>query len=318
MISDMPTYAIQLLIFVVLCPLIVILIEILNRKLSRVRLKNERRRRKAFWSIGYLQGDHPLKWNPSLAKTIGPKDVLDDMYIIADPFLFEYKEQRYLFYEAMKDEAEKAYIECAKYSDEDDNWNRLGEVLEEEFHLSYPQVFEHDNQVYMIPESKQALRIGLYQAVDFPMRWEYVKPLVSGKKLVDSSIVQVDGHWYLFTSRKKTLYLYHADSPAGEWVQHPKSPVKRGNFSRCAGRILKVDNKLYRLAQDQRGYGAGVYAFEIETLSQTDFCEKAARKYNPILKPGSAKWCETGMHHLDVISKDDKCFAVFDGEQFGA
>ncbi len=317
MMSDIPTITIQAVIFVVLCPLIVVIFTLLDKKRQRVQLKNERRRRKAFWSIGFQEGERIFDWTPAQAKIIEPKDVAEDMFIIADPFLFEYREDRYLFFEAMKDDAEKAYIECAKFNAEEQSWEFLGMVLEEDFHLSYPQVFEHENQIYMIPESKQALRVGLYKAVEFPLRWEFVKPLVSNRKLVDSSIVEYNGHWYLFTSRKKRLYLYHANTLTGEWQPHPKSPIRRGNFSRCAGRILNIDNKLYRLAQDQRGYGAGVYAFEIEDLSPTLYREKAACEINPILKPGSADWCETGMHHLDLISSPKGYFAVFDGEQFG-
>lgn len=289
---------------------------LLYKKQQRLRSKKERRRRKAFWSIGYMESDSPFDWTPSKAKVVSPKNVSNDMFIIADPFLFEFKNQRYLFFEAMKDGAEKAYIECAKFNHDQQKWDFLGSVMEEPFHLSYPQVFKHDNQVYMIPESKQAHSIALYRAVDFPMRWEQIKTIVDGKKLVDSSIIEWNNHWYLFTSRKKRLYLYHADSLTGEWQPHPKNPIRRGNFSRCAGRILKLNDKLYRLAQDQRGYGAGVYAFEVQTLSPTSYSETPAKEYNPILKPGSANWCETGMHHLDLITTKNGYFAVFDGEQF--
>ncbi len=289
---------------------------LLYKKRQRLQLKKERRKRKAFWSIGYMESETPFNWTPSKAKIVSPKDVDEDMFIIADPFLFEFNAERYLFFEAMKDDAETAYIECAKFNHDQQCWNFLGAVLEEPFHLSYPQVFEHDNQIYMIPESKQARRIGLYKATDFPTRWEYIKPLVADKKLVDSSIIEWNNHWYLFTSRKKKLYLYHADSLLGEWQPHPKSPIRRGNFSRCAGRILKIDKKLHRLAQDQRGYGAGVYAFEIQALSPTLYREIALKNINPILNPGDADWCETGMHHLDLVPTQNGFFGVFDGEHF--
>ena len=307
---------IQAVAFLILCAATATLSILIYKKRQRLKSKKERRSRKAFWSIGYMESNSQFDWTASQAKVISPKDVSKDMFIIADPFLFELEEQRYLFFEAMKDGANKAYIECAKFNHDQQNWEFFGPVLEEPFHLSYPQVFEHDNQVYMIPESKQDQRIALYRAIDFPMRWKLVKTLVDGKKLVDSSIIEWNNHWYLFTSRKKTLYLYHADSLTGEWKTHPSSPIRRGNFSRCAGRILNINDKLFRLAQDQRGYGAGVYAFEIKSLAPIHYNETQAKEYNPILKPGAANWCETGMHHLDLITTPTGYFAVFDGEQF--
>jgi hypothetical protein len=289
----------------------------LKRKRARLRRKRERRARKAFWSIGCMESDSPLRWTPSEATVLRPKTVAPDMFIIADPFLFEDQGERYLFFEAMRDEAPAAHIECARFDHAQQSWTLLGPVLTEPFHLSYPQVIRDGDQIYMIPESKQARRVGLYRAVDFPTQWEFVKPLIEGRKLVDSSLIKVDDHWYCFTSRKKQLFLYVSARIDGPWRPHPGNPVRRGNFSRCGGRILQHEGKHYRLAQDQRGYGAGLHAFEIITLTPTRYKEVPAKTFNPILLPGSADWAETGMHHLDVIQiAPDRYFGVFDGEQF--
>ena len=49
---------------------------------------------------------------------------------------------------------------------------RLGIVLDEPFHLSYPQVFQWQGAWYMTVESAGARRVSLYRATDFPLRWE--------------------------------------------------------------------------------------------------------------------------------------------------
>lgn len=264
-----------------------------------------------------MESNSPLHWTPPQAKVFSPTDVDPNMYIIADPFLFEHKNECYLFFEAMLHNAPTAHIDCAKFDHDKQEWQLLGTVLKESFHLSYPQVIRDNDQIYMIPESKQALRVGLYKATNFPIQWEFIKPIIDGKKLVDSTIIKHKDHWYLFASRKKRLFLYCSDQIDGNWKPHPGNPIRRGNFSRCGGRIISYKNKLYRIAQDQRGYGAGVYAFEIITLTTTKYKETPAKEYNPLLLPGSANWTETGMHHLDTIQiAPDRYFGVFDGEQF--
>ena len=61
-------------------------------------------------------------------------------------------------------------------------------VLEEQFHLSYPYIFEHEDRVYMIPETNEANEIRLYQAVDFPLIWELKQVLMQNVSAVDTSI----------------------------------------------------------------------------------------------------------------------------------
>ena len=44
-------------------------------------------------------------------------------------------------------------------------------ALEREYHLSYPFVFEWEDDVYLIPESTASKRVELYRAESFPDRW---------------------------------------------------------------------------------------------------------------------------------------------------
>ena len=49
-------------------------------------------------------------------------------------------------------------------------WTYRSVVLREPFHLSYPQVFEWDGAIYMVPESRQDAAVHLYVAEAFPTR----------------------------------------------------------------------------------------------------------------------------------------------------
>jgi len=72
-------------------------------------------------------------------------------------------------------------------------WRYQKIVLEEAFHLSFPYVFKHENQFFMIPESYQAKEVRLYRADDFPNRWTYVCSLVMGHEFVDSGLLHDQG-----------------------------------------------------------------------------------------------------------------------------
>ena len=56
-----------------------------------------------------------------------------------------------------------------------DNYDFLGVVLEEDFHLSFPFVFKDGDDIYMVPESSKNSDIRLYKSVDFPLKWKFEK-----------------------------------------------------------------------------------------------------------------------------------------------
>ena len=84
--------------------------------------------------------------------------------------------------------------------------------------------------------------------------------------------------------------------------------------ARPAGRIIKVDNKQYRISQnDYPQYGTDVNAFQIIELSIESYQEI---KYdgNPILKRGIDNWNKLGMHHMDAHKiGENRWFACVDG-----
>jgi len=71
-------------------------------------------------------------------------------------------------------------------------------VLEEPWHLSYPFLIEHDDDLWMIPESSQRRDVALYKCVRFPDKWERHSTLLSGFELADATITRHNGMNYLF------------------------------------------------------------------------------------------------------------------------
>jgi len=277
------------------------------------------KKQREIWSIGIYTMQvspeqikiipHPKAHNPVLTA----KDVRDcKAQFVADPFLVQKNGHYYLFFEVYSN---KGAIGLAKSSD-GITWNYGKIILEEPFHLSYPFVFQHVGQYYMIPESFQTNSIRLYKAINFPTSWVFIKTLISGKDFVDTTITFSENKWWLFTSTTNNadLYLYYTDTLEGPWFEHPKNPIVQGDIkrARCGGNILKLNGKLIRLAQDDFSYhndplcdyGNAVRALEIIKLSTTDYLEKE-RKESPLIFATGKRWNKDGMHHFSTCGTPD-------------
>ena len=79
----------------------------------------------------------------------------------ADPMLIDYESKTYLFYEAV--DGNHGRIEVAEIN-EDCTVGEPTVLLSGECHYSYPFVFSHDGEYYMIPESSAANEVRLYKA----------------------------------------------------------------------------------------------------------------------------------------------------------
>lgn len=141
-------------------------------------------------------------------------------------------------------------------------WEDIGEVLRVPgMHLSYPNVFELDGQIWMIPETHENKSVSLYHCTDFPFEWEKVTDLLVGDNYVDSCIHFRGGKYYLFTTTWRT------DS-AGLRVSDSYSNM------RCGGCLFEANNTLYRPAQyDENYYGENVMLFKVDSLSTVSYSE---------------------------------------------
>lgn len=273
------------------------------------------------WSIGIVTGASPLSlqsragiYNPVL----NAKDVVDvPAAFVADPFIVKKDSVWYMFLEVFNCNSQKGEIGLA-ISEDGLRWKYQQIVLAESFHLSYPYVSEWNHEYYMIPESERDGSIRLYKATQFPLQWEFCATLIEGE-YTDTSILYYEGKWWMFTARPKnndTLYLFWADALIGPWIQHPKSPVVKGNkhIARPAGTILRYNGRIIRYAQDCDGrYGKSVRAVEITKLTVAEYEEHEVPE-SPVLQPGSAKWNKKGMHTVNIHATEDGRFiAAVDG-----
>ena len=258
------------------------------------------------WSIGIATADAPFAISQaSCQQCLTDEDVTDvEAGFVADPFMLRHKGVWYMFFEVLNLANNQGDIGLATSIDGKD-WKYQQIVLDEEFHLSYPQVFELDNEVYMIPESCAANAIRLYRATEFPVRWVWQKNLIE-KPLVDASLFYKDGMWWMFAGKRRgndTLYLFYTDDLiAGAWTEHPKSPIVQGDphTARPGGRVLEYDGRLYRFGQDDApSYGRQLWAFQIDRLTTQEYSEHRLSE-KPLLTASGSGWNATGMHHIDL------------------
>jgi hypothetical protein len=254
------------------------------------------------YALGILSGTSPLNLsspgnvnNPVLTAA----DVTDVPAVyIADPFLIQRGANWYMFFEVLNRESRKGELAVAE-SDDGLHWKYSQIILSEPFHLSYPYVFEWENEYYMIPESAEADGIRLYQAEVFPHRWSPVKTILPGC-YADPSIFYHNQKWWLFAAQgHDRLYLFFADDFLGPWQEHPQSPLIIGDphWARPGGRVVLFDGQLIRFAQDDfPTYGLKVHAFGITELSTAAYEEKLIA--DSLLKPRGLGWNAGGMHHI--------------------
>ena len=260
------------------------------------------------WSIGIYTGDSPFQLRSPAGKinpVITAADVTDvRAEFVADPFMLRHNDRWYMFFEVMDQKTQLGAIGLAS-SNDGFTWTYEQVALKEQFHLSYPYVFEWQGNYYMIPETLGASVLCLYKADDFPSRWSLQQRLIDGAH-ADPSVIRFNDLWWMFSCTRPyghdILRLYFARNLEGPWKEHPRSPVITNDKSRArpAGRILQVNGHVIRFAQDcVPDYGRRVRAFEINELTRHTYVETELPN-SPVLSPSGEGWNAMGMHHIDA------------------
>ena len=279
------------------------------------------------WSIGIYIGESPLTFvSPKNIKNpvLTAKDVTDvPAEFVADPFMVKESNTFYIFFEVFNALTNQGDIGLAT-SNDGLNWTYRKIILDEPFHLSYPYVFKWNNEHYMITETHETYSIRLYKSIDFPTRWVFVKTLLSGVDYLDPTIFRYNDRWWIFTGsshkRSNTLHLFYSYNLMGPWIEHPKSPIIKGDAhkARPGGRVSIYNGRMIRYAQDcYPTYGRQVIAFEIDLLTVTNYKEHEVSE-SPILKASGTGWNADGMHNIDPVQIDrDRWIACVDGYKTG-
>ena len=236
------------------------------------------------WALAYRHGTGDRLLMGPFHQLIPP---LDRFW--ADPFPIQVGNDHYIFHEELLFSTGKGSI-VLTVMDDTGRTARPIPILETDYHLSYPFVFQWDGDFFMMPETASQRRVELYRCVDFPAHWKLERVVLRGMKALDPTPALLFGRWWLFANMpaygagtSDELHLFHADSPLGPWTPHRDNPIKSDvRSARPAGRIFENHGEFYRPAQDcSTRYGSAVVINRILQLNPETYEEIEMGKVGP-------------------------------------
>ena len=179
-------------------------------------------------------------------------------------------------------------------------------ALAEPWHLSYPFVFEHQGETYLLPEAYQSGGLTLYRADRFPDRWTPAARIALDAAPIDATPLFHGGLWWLFYTpaepephRTRALHLAFAESLQGPWRTHPDNPVRfhLGSARPGGAPFLRHGEPVLPVQDCTHGYGSGARLLSIHELTPDRFVAQAG----PLLDT-PAEWRPySAMHTLSGV-----------------
>lgn len=197
---------------------------------------------------------------------------------VADPFFFEYENDIYIFGEMWLNQKGKGVIAFSKWNGK--GFSRWNPVIEENYHLSYPNIFMNNGNIYICPESNESNEIYLYKAIEFPYKWKKVHIMLSGDRYVDTTFFKYNNEVYGLTYRLEEkrndingqLYVFKIENQKVVFLDN--NPVSESDrIARPAGKCIERNKKIIRVSQNcENIYGKGLMFSEMN-FDGTEYSE---------------------------------------------
>jgi hypothetical protein len=254
------------------------------------------------WNVGILdqslesilrdgrRPDSHVRWLP---RTVWTRYAADPFGVMRDGVL-------YIFYELLKygrDTPDIVFVEVTP----DGRISSPRPVLRPDCHISYPYLLEFEDDLYLVPETREAREVAVFKCRHFPDVWAKAGVLIRDFGAADSTIVHHGGCWWLFCNARNIseLHIWHAPDLLGPWQPHPRNPVKVDVHSaRPGGTPFLHQGRLYRPAIDSFPYyGCRAVINRVDELSVDGFHEELVAGVAP--EPGSPY--PDGLHTLSGV-----------------
>jgi hypothetical protein len=248
------------------------------------------------WNVAYTRSD----WRDAVLSR-GKRLKALPYHFLADPFVITKDGKDFCFvedYDYFKERGTISVYELGR-----DGEVRLGTALEEDFHLSFPFLFEYAGNTYMCPETAEKKEIRIYRSTEFPREWILEKVIMRDISAADTMLFEKDGKWWMFTNIDATetgdhcceLSIFFSDSPFGAWTPHPLNPIMvDSRRARNAGLLGEAGN-YFRVSQKQgfARYGMGFSVNKIDLLTELAYSESCHAEITPTFNAEAV-----GTHHL--------------------
>lgn len=253
-----------------------------------------------------------MKWKPNLV--LNNKENLSDVLKLkdykiinndnincdfgfgaADPFIYN----GYLFCELIdKNIGPKGgFIGCSPLQEN----LEFKVIIKENFHLSYPHIFEYKNKIYMIPESCKSKKLLLYECINFPYKWEKKCILINNFSCYDTTTFNFGKKIYLFTTEKNSgeTYLFKINNLLKSKLEIEKKNILPLAY-RGGGNTFRVNNELFIPIQPSgvKFYGQKLHIYKIKRIKNKEIVFEFVYE---IKIPSQYR----GIHHL---SNDNNIF----------
>ena len=254
------------------------------------------------WGIYYAPADwrHAVFWRGIRVKN-------PPGHFLADPFVATRAGRTCIFAEDFDYRTSRAHISVFELTEQ--GAQPLGIALKENFHLSFPYLFEADGRLFMCPESREAKQIRIYECTEFPLQWKLAVVAMKDVEAVDSMIFRKEDLWWLMTNISRTephecgseLHLFWSRSPlTDEWMPHARNPIVADPQMARNGGLLNGGADLFRVAQNRQfgSYGSSARLFQIMHIDPKHYTEQLVSTIVPSFAPGIS-----GTHHLHSNGK---------------
>nr|VFJ59789.1 MAG: hypothetical protein BECKFW1821A_GA0114235_109413 [Candidatus Kentron sp. FW]VFJ64888.1 MAG: hypothetical protein BECKFW1821B_GA0114236_109811 [Candidatus Kentron sp. FW] len=185
-------------------------------------------------------------------------------------------------------------------------------IIREKHHLSYPCPFFRNGTTYLLPESCDSTKTGIYaldESLETATGYDF---LLDGVHAVDPTLHAYRGRYYIFCQvrqrQQEYLHCYYAETPFGPWVSHPQNPLKTGKRgSRPGGKLFECRGEWFRPAQNcEKTYGGSLLIYKVKKLTPDVFEEEEILE----IFPDRTGPYPHGLHHIhvekDIIVMDAK------------
>jgi hypothetical protein len=263
------------------------------------------------WTVGIADAGDVTRAKPTIGAVHWIAEQIESGYL-ADPFPARRDGRFAILVEEFDEASNQGTISVLEQ--EGDSWKLHSRVLDPGVHASYPFLIEHHGELYCTPETSEANRLEIWRCSTFPTGWERAGVLVDSAPIVDPTIFEYEGRWWLLATLKNDepdakLHAWTADDLLGPWSPHPLNPIKIDvTSSRPAGTPYIVDGVLYRPAQDcSVAYGSAIVINRVVSLGAAGIVE------GPITRigDGSGRY-SSGIHTLAL--RDQVC--AVDGRRY--
>ena len=209
---------------------------------------------------------------------------------LADPFVIYRNGEHYCFVEDYDYAIKRGNISVYKITSGSNE--ELGVALIEDFHLSYPYLFEFKDELYMCPETSEKHEIRIYKCVDFPLKWVFHKTIMKDVSAADTAIFPYEDKWWMFTNIDKSpegakdcqLHIFHGEDPLTEhWTPHDKNPIIFDSLRARNGGLIIDNRSTYRTYQRQGFdmYGEALGVAKVNKLTTSEYSEEVLFEIEP-------------------------------------